>query len=236
MNTHHAVILIVEDEPLIAEDLASMLSELGHLVHGRAHDACTALHAVQVERPDLVLLDIRLNAGPDGIAIAKELQNIGVPFVFVTSHADDSTLQRASETRPEGYIVKPFELEDLRAQLAIVFARLDHRTGTTRTPGTFLVRDRGALVKLQIDAIHYVEADDNYCTIYTEDKRYVVASSLSALEERLCSQHLVRVHRSYLVDLRLITSLRERELQLGDRVLPVGRTHRKELLRRWSER
>ena len=56
--------LIVEDEPLIAEDLANMLDELGHIVQGRAHDAASALRAVRKQRPDLVLLDIRLNAGP----------------------------------------------------------------------------------------------------------------------------------------------------------------------------
>jgi len=230
-----ARILIVEDEPLIAEDLAAMLEELGHRVQGRAHNAAAALKAVQEERPDLVLLDIRLNTGPDGVAVAQELQGLGVPFVFVTSHADPGTLQRASATRPEGYIIKPFEPEDLRAQLAVVLARLAHRPATPPpAEAHFLFRDRGALVKLPIDAIHYVEADDNYCTLHTTDRRYVLATSLSALEERLRAPHLLRIHRRYLVDLRRITHVREREVQLGELALPVGRTHRKALMGRWG--
>ncbi len=228
--------LIVEDEPLIAEDLANMLDELGHIVQGRAHDAASALRAVRKQRPDLVLLDIRLNAGPDGVAVATELQDLGVPFIFVTSHADPGTLERATATRPEGYIIKPFEIEDLRAQLAVVLARLAKQPPTVQPSRTFLVRDRGALVKVLIDAIWYVEADDNSCTLHTADRRYIVFSSLAAMEERLASPHLVRIHRSYLVDLRRVTSLRERAVQVGEQLLPVGRTHRRELVRRWNVR
>ncbi len=56
------------------------------------------------------------------------------------------------------------------------------------------------------------------------------------MEERLASPHLVRIHRSYLVDLRRVTSLRERAVQVGEQLLPVGRTHRRELVRRWKVR
>jgi len=81
-----------------------------------------------------------------------------------------------------------------------------------------------------------VEADDNSCTLHTADRRYIVFSSLAAMEERLASPHLVRIHRSYLVDLRRVTSLRERAVQVGEQLLPVGRTHRRELVRRWKVR
>ena len=118
----------------------------------------------------------------------------------------------------------------------MLLARSAHQPPTGQPAGTFLVRDRGALVKVLVDAVRYVEADDNYCTLHTADRRYVVSSSLSALEARLGSPHLVRIHRSYLVDLRRVTSLRERAVQVGEQLLPVGRTHRRELVRRWKVR
>jgi DNA-binding LytR/AlgR family response regulator len=234
----HARILIVEDEPLIAEDLAAMLTDLGHVVCARAHDAVSALVAARRERPQLVLLDIQLVEGEDGIHVADALQEMGMPYIYVTSHTDPITMARVAATRPQGFVIKPFEEEDLRTQLVIAFARMQQVTTTTdRVVGAdLLVRDKGRLVKVPINDIRYAEADNNYVVVHTDERRFVISSTLSALEERLGSPDLVRIHRGYLVDVRRITALREREAQLNDVVLPVGRTHRAALLQRWLTR
>lgn len=234
----HARILIVEDEPLIAEDLAAMITDLGHVVCARAHNATTALAAARIHRPHLVLLDIQLVDGDDGIMVAEALQEMDMPFLYVTSHTDPITMARVAATRPQGFVIKPFEEEDLRTQLVIAFARTHQATtSTARVAGTdLLVRDKGRLVKVPINDIRYAEADNNYVVIHTVERRYVISSTLSALEERLRSPDLVRIHRGYLVDVRRITALREREAQLNDVVLPIGRTHKAALLQRWLAR
>jgi two-component system, LytTR family, response regulator LytT len=230
-----ARILIVEDEPLIAEDLAAMLVDLGHVVCARAHDALSALAAAQRERPDLVLLDIQLVEGNDGIYVAQALQELHIPYIYVTSHTDPITMARVASTRPEGFVIKPFEEDDLRTQLVVAFARAHlPLPAVEREEGADLVvRDKGRLVKVPINAIRYIEADNNYVVVHTGERRYVISSTLSALEERLRAPYLVRIHRGYVVDVRRITALREREAQLNDRVLPVGRTHRSALVKRW---
>lgn len=119
MNLRYRI-LVVEDEPLIAEDIAGCLEESGFAVAGIANDGTTAIDMVAACRPDAVLLDINLGAQPDGIAVAEALNRDGqTPFVFLTSHADKATLERAKQTFPAGYLLKPFSGAELMASLEI---------------------------------------------------------------------------------------------------------------------
>ncbi len=222
-------VLIVEDEPLIAGDLAEMLAEQGHRVCGIAHRAHAAMELIKRERPDLVLLDIRLNDGVDGIAVARELDREHIAFLYVTSHTDEATMEQVVRTGPQGFIRKPFDEDDLRTQIAVVLARLEKR----QVPEHILVRDRGHTVRVPIRDIIYAEADDNYTTIHTSDRKYVLVSSLSAVEEKLGGRHLLRVHRKYAVDMQRVTRMDANVLMLGPVRIPVGRTHLAEVQRRF---
>jgi len=113
-------ILIVEDEPLIAEDIQGYLEESGFGVVGIANSGAMALEILSKNKPDALLLDINLGSGPDGIELAGIIrQQYQLPFVFLTSHADKSTLERAKLTFPAGYLLKPFDGSDLMTSLEI---------------------------------------------------------------------------------------------------------------------
>jgi DNA-binding NarL/FixJ family response regulator len=122
-------ILIVEDEPLIAEDIAGYLMEADFEIAGMAHDAEEALQLLEVTNPDGVLLDINLGDGMDGIGLAKIIrEKYGFPFVYLTSHSDKATLERAKRTIPAGYLLKPFNGNDLMISLEIaIFNQLQSR-------------------------------------------------------------------------------------------------------------
>lgn len=113
-----ADILIVEDEGIIAADLAACLEDLGYRVTGEAATGEDALCQAAARRPDLVLMDIKLAGEMDGITAAARLrEEQGIPVIFLTSHADDATLQRARESQPFGYLIKPFAERELRAAI-----------------------------------------------------------------------------------------------------------------------
>jgi len=113
-------ILIVEDEPLIAEDIQGYLQESGFGVTGIANSGAMALEILSKTKPDALLLDINLGSAPDGIELAGIIrQKYQLPFVFLTSHADKSTLERAKQTFPAGYLLKPFDGSDLMTSLEI---------------------------------------------------------------------------------------------------------------------
>jgi DNA-binding LytR/AlgR family response regulator len=182
-------------------------------------------------RPAIALVDIRLGDGPDGVEVAAALQHMGIAFLYVTSHTDPATLERVASTRPQGFIIKPFDQEDLRTQLAVVRSRLADDPRSLQANGIF-VRDRGRLVKVPLDEILYAEADDNYTTLHTAARKYVLVSALSAVEEKLNDPDFIRVHRKYAVHIRRVTAVEAGQVRIGDIVIPVGRTHRDTLMAR----
>lgn len=109
-----AKILIVEDEPLVAESVSQLLDDAGHQVVGIAGDEASALKEVARSEPDLVLMDIRLAGGSDGIETARRIQaERRVPVVFMSAYYDPKTRARAATVQPAGFVVKPFSPEQL---------------------------------------------------------------------------------------------------------------------------
>jgi len=94
------------------------------------------------------------------------------------------------------------------------------------------VKHNGLLVRLRPADIRWIEASDNCAFIHTSDKRYLVSETLKLLLSKLAGKGLIRVHRSYAVNLNAISALAERELMVGNRRIPIGRTHRKNLMER----
>lgn len=126
-------ILIVEDEPLIAHDLEEALNNLDYSVCGIAYNPTMALDKLAQRQADLVILDVHLGAGlADGISIGQVIQEkYHLPFIYLTSFTDRNTLDRAKETYPMAYLVKPFEEDELFRTLEIAlhtYSRLNPRT------------------------------------------------------------------------------------------------------------
>ena len=121
MQANHQIrILVVEDEPLIAEDIRDILEAIDFTVSGVAYNSEAALAELSHNPPDMVLLDVNLGSELDGIEIASLInKQYGIPFVYITSYADRATLERAKHTQPMGYIVKPFDEKDLFSTLEI---------------------------------------------------------------------------------------------------------------------
>ncbi len=119
-----AKLLIVEDETIVRLHLGKIVERLGYRVAGTAASALEAYEAADLERPDLVLMDVRIEGEVDGIDAARELKRRhGCPIVFLTAYADAKTLERARQVEPAGYLVKPFEEHDVRATLAMALAK-----------------------------------------------------------------------------------------------------------------
>jgi len=116
-------VLIVEDEPVIAENISMYLDNNDFEVSGIAYDSTEACDQLRTNTPDAAILDINLESEQDGIDIAGQInQKYGIPFLFLTSYSDKETLQRAKTVNPSGYIVKPFNEKTLLASLEIAIS------------------------------------------------------------------------------------------------------------------
>ena len=125
-----ASILIVEDEKITAKAIEKRLKGLGYTVAGMAATGEEALEKVESLRPDLLLMDIKLGTGMDGVeAAAIARVRFDRPVVFLTAYSDDATMQRAKLTEPFGYVMKPYEDQDLRTaiEIGLYKHRMDRR-------------------------------------------------------------------------------------------------------------
>ena len=123
-------VLIVEDEAIIAADLANRLRGLDYEVLGISASGEGAVALANARRPDLVLMDIRLVGPMDGVTAAEAIrQQCDLPVVYLTAHSDRATLQRAKLTEPFGYILKPFEERELETHIEMALYK--HRADRT---------------------------------------------------------------------------------------------------------
>jgi DNA-binding NarL/FixJ family response regulator len=119
-----ARILIVEDQAIIAQGLSRGLRALGHEIVGVAHNGRDGVRAAAELNPELVLTDIGLGDGIDGIEMASAIHECKtIPVIFMTAFADAEMLERAMKTSPYGYILKPFEIRQVEATIRVALCR-----------------------------------------------------------------------------------------------------------------
>ena len=120
----HRSVLIVEDQSIIAGDLRERLSELGYDVCAIADNSDDAVQYAQKFRPSLIFMGIVLRGTEDGIQAAQRIQAyMDIPIVFLTAHAEASTIERAMRASPDGFLIKPFDARDLRITAEIAISR-----------------------------------------------------------------------------------------------------------------
>jgi DNA-binding NtrC family response regulator len=128
-------IMIVEDELIVAGDIRLTLERAGYRVSGVARSMHRALEIIEVERPDLVLLDIYLKGEQTGIDLAVELNKSDIPFVYLSANCNRQVLEAAKATQPYGFIVKPFREKDLLVTLDIARYRYEQHHAMQAAPG-----------------------------------------------------------------------------------------------------
>jgi two-component system, response regulator PdtaR len=115
-----ARILVVEDETIVAMDIANTLRKLGHEITDSVPSGEQAIASVKKNQPDLIFMDIGLKGEMDGIETAAQIRSLyRIPVIFLTAFVDEKTLDRAKATVPAGYLTKPFEENDLRIAIEV---------------------------------------------------------------------------------------------------------------------
>ncbi|GAB1688506.1 LytR/AlgR family response regulator transcription factor [Krasilnikovia sp. M28-CT-15] len=230
------VVLAVDDEPPALDELAYLLTTDGRVsqVH-RAGDATEALRVLRDTEVDAVFLDIRM-PGLDGMELARLLHRFARPpaIVFVTAY-DDGAVD-AFDLGVTDYVRKPVRAERLAESLR----RVAGRRATPVAPAAAQVDEpsipvelAGTTRMLPRSAVRWVEAQGDYARLHTADASHLVRVPLATLAERWAAAGFVRIHRSYLVQLRLVTELRLTQsgyvVSVDSVELPVSRRHTREL-------
>ncbi|GIF07634.1 LytR/AlgR family response regulator transcription factor [Actinoplanes siamensis] len=228
------VVLAVDDEPPALDELAYLLNADGRVTHvHRAGDATEALRVLRDTEVDAVFLDIRM-PGLDGMELARILRRFAHPpaIVFVTAY-DDGAVD-AFDLGVTDYVRKPVRAERLGESLRrVAGSRSAPAPAMTPDEQAIPVELAGTTRMLPRSSVRWVEAQGDYARLHTADASHLVRVSLATLAERWANAGFVRIHRSYLVQLRLVTELRltgSGYVVAVDGVeLPVSRRHTREL-------
>ena len=221
-------ILIADDEPLARARLAALLADCaGARVVGSVGDGETALAACVEYKPDAVLLDIAM-PGLDGIALARRLLALSDPPQLIFCTAYETHALSAYELRAADYLLKPVRLERLREALAR--AQALRARAQSMQPESLLARVRGAALRIPLDAVLYLSADDKYVTVHRESDALLIDDSLKAVEQAF-PERFVRVHRNCLVPVARLIGLK-RDADGETRVLILGCDDTPEVSRR----
>lgn len=180
------LVLIVEDELIIALDIKEILNENGYDAIINIVSVDAAIKAIESYNPSLVLIDINLKQDKDGVDLGSYLlENDKIPYIYVTSYSGKTTLERVGETRPYGYIVKPFKSMDLVATITIVLNNFKHRYVDVLRLKTEVNEDVPFLLKRTI----------NYINDNINEK---IRISDLAKQTRWKSQHFNRLFAKYI--------------------------------------
>jgi len=241
-------ILVVEDEMIIGAKISMQLTNLGYEVTGLLPRGEEAILHVEENKPDIVLLDIHLKGKLDGIETALQIQKLAeIPIIYLTANSDEATFNRAKVSRPYAFISKPYKQLDLQRAIELTISRMaENETGPQTEDNTentnderpfilsdrIFVRHREKMIKIIVAEILYIEADRNYCRIYTKNKEYLLSITLKTIEEKLPGRIFLRTHRSYIVNLAHIDEVADGHIIIAQKAIPLSAGLKEQLLQR----
>lgn len=247
-------ILIVEDDLLLAEELQEQLLEFGYTITDIVANSHDGLRAYRKRLPDLVLCDIQLNGSEmDGIQLATAFQEMEkVPLIFLTALGDKQTYERSKVAQPSSYLIKP--CNPLQLQLAIDLALHNFAQKKDADPfqslqfqqppscalysaqDFFFVKEGYRYVRIEVADIAYVEALGSNVKIIAEHSKVVLTANLSSFLQQANHPSLVRVHRSYLINLHKVRSFDSGRVYVSYqdnlKEIPVSKSYREEFQNR----
>ncbi|MFC1489484.1 response regulator [Thermodesulfobacteriota bacterium] len=154
-ETRMKKIIVVEDEAVIALRLQQRLSMMGYEVVALSHSSEESLEKARDLRPDLILMDIKIPGDIDGIAVAEIVKSeLDIPVIFLTAFAEDQIIDRAKQAEPYGYIVKPFQDQELKAAVEIALYKKDMERRLHESEQQYR-----SMIDSMGDAIHVVDRD-----------------------------------------------------------------------------
>jgi len=241
-------ILIVEDENIVAKDIKIHLEKLGYIITDIVSSGEKCINKIEERRPDLVMMDIMIKGRINGIEAANIIkERFNIPVIFLTAYADDDTIKKAKLAEPYGYIIKPFKERELQTtiEMALYKHQQDNLIKKERDifqsiilnkdeKDSIYVRADYKLNRIKFVDVYYIEALKDYIVIHTKDNSYTTHATMKEIIKMLPPNQFVRIHRSYIVRIDKIYSIKYPELVLEgkSKVLPIGGLYRKELYNR----
>ncbi|MBT8319087.1 MAG: LytTR family DNA-binding domain-containing protein [Gramella sp.] len=226
-------IIIVENDIPIAAKLSLQLNRLGYNITGIFSRAKDALHFLEQEVPDLILLDDQLKGQLNGIESKKnQSKESSSPIIYFNKRTAE-TLDRII---PKSIKKKKDRLKKEIKSSLNKFQKNKHAQILKGNEHCILkdrifVRHHEKMVRISLNDIQYIEADRNYCKVFSKDKKYLLVTTLKEVDEKLSDNRFLRIHRSYIANISHIDEIGGNHVVIDSHSLPLSKNMRPELFR-----
>ncbi len=230
-------IYVVEDMAISRVSLERMLLNNEYQVAGSAAKAETAWKDLQNSEVDLVLLDINLAGEKNGIWLAQQIRaQLHIPFVYLTAYGDQQTVKEVLATKPNGYLMKPYQEPTLLTTISIAFANFfdNHKETISSESGvalhnTIFIKDKFMRVKLQIKDIYFIKSEGNYLEIRLENKTHVVRGKLTEFLKLLPPNIFYQSHMRYIINSTKIETLGKDFVAINNTDIPISKKYKEDI-------
>jgi DNA-binding LytR/AlgR family response regulator len=225
---------IVEDEGITSEVIRLSLQKLKYKIATPAFTYNQAVQMFETEKPDLVILDIKLEEEKDGIDLAILLkEKYKTPFIFLTANSDSTTLERAKKVRPLAFLVKPFSQVDLHATIEIAFNNYRSTLIENNEKNNFVLMKVGrSFEKVNTNEILFLENDNHYFNIHFSNSESIsVRASSTEMMDMLPQNNFIQISRTYIVNTDKIIKMYSSSVFIGQNKLEYKATLKEEILK-----
>lgn len=238
-------ILIVEDDYSFGLELEILIREIGYSAIERVDNSEDVLSRIQYSSPNLILMNIDLHREQGAIGVAERIKHLSIPIIFMTNESTQNLNEHSLQTSFCGYLSKPVNKFSIRGAIDLVMQKLNNQNNMNSTTSEhtsafngqyFFFKKRGTYHKILTNKVLYVRADDDYTIVYTDDQIYNSTLRLKELVSMLKDFGFMRIHRSYLVNTKRVSTinLKKNYLRIADHQVPFSRRMKVEVLKRLS--
>ncbi len=233
-------VFVVEDNQRQLAATMAKVEGAGFQMAGYARTSIDALSGFEKSQADVILMDINLAQDEEGIVLAREIKKkSGVPIIFTTALNSVEVAKRAIDIRPSGYLIKPINPVELKANIELAVKNIEGEThgavtSIDPTPDYITVRVGQKLNRIYFKDIVLVRVDSkNYLVMVDTDNRYhVLRESLKRMIDSILPKYFFRSHNSYAVSLNHIKFIDEQSQRIfltGDNTAPIGRAFKEQV-------
>ena len=223
-------IFVVEDMAISRISLIAMLEKNKYHVVGSAAKAEVAWEKIKNNEVDLILLDINLAGEKNGIWLAQQIRkHKNIPIIYLTAYGDQETLTEVIETKPNGYLMKPYQEPTLLTSITIAITNfISHQKGAVSAENgaalnnEIFIKDKFMRVKLKIASINFVKSEGNYLEIRLDNKTHVVRTKLTDFKKLLPETTFIQVHQRYIVNKNKINMVGKDYVTISGDDVPVS--------------
>ena len=219
--------IIIDDDQMMRNYLKEMINKNPELeLIEEFSNPLLALNYLKNNKPNLIFLDIEM---PEmtGLEFLETFVGQLPNIIITTSH--EKMAVKAFQYDVSGFLVKPYTVTDFHKAINKLIRQNENKSEIQFSNDIFFIKKGSTIIKITSDNILLIECIGDYVIIFTEKEKFIVHSTMKAIEGKLNTNKFLRVHRSYIIRFDIIEEIEDDSISFGSKIIPIGKTYRQDV-------